>query len=87
MQTLPDLLTGHRGARLTARVGCFGPVAPSRRAGQGVVSPVEEFSQILRGPEQGAQVTASLRTLAARASHGQLGPRVLSDACLISRCR
>ena len=45
------------------------------------------LSQILRGPEQGAQVTASLRTLAARASHGQLGPRVLSDACLISRRR
>ena len=31
-----------------------------------------------------AQVTAWLRTLVARASHGQLGPRVLSDACLIS---
>jgi hypothetical protein len=78
-------LRRHGGGVIAAPHADSGSAAPSMRTSRDVVSPVRSIYQILRRPEQGAQETASLRTLAARASHGQLGPRVLSDACLTSR--
>ena len=55
--------------------------------GPGRSPPWRSIHRILRRARAHAQVTASLRTLAARTSQGRLGPRVLSDACLIRHSR